>query len=227
MMKVFITLIICLFTGLATNLMAFSIAGKGENFPVVHSFVDGRYYLRSTPTEDYGTAGKTELYRVTKDGDELVDRYDVYMRGQLFLGWLPDLGKWAIVQLEPRRIVSNDERQKIGDVARLVFYLAGAKVREYPQEDLADMGLVKQSGRLMEVGSFTVQGIEQVPRTNRYLFAVKKKSEIPEPVVMAFDIATGERLTEEQGDAAQPATAVKPKPKAKKQTNPKSKERSQ
>ena len=204
-------LFVVLLTTWATNVRAITKAGKGENVPVVHSFVDGRYYIRSTPDGDYGTAGKTEVFRVKKDDDELIGEYGVYMRGELFLGWLPTAGKWAIVQLEPERIVSPDERHKIGDVSRLVFYVGGKKIREYTKDDLANLGLVKRYARLVQPGSFTVQGVAQVPRTNRYVFTVTRQNEKSKPEVSTFDVATGEIVEAKQGGGGQTATAVKSK----------------
>ena len=175
-----------------SDLLGFSIRGKGENRPVVHSFFNGKYYLRSIPAEDYGTAGKTVLYEVGKEEDKAIDQYDVYMRGELFLGWLPLEGKFAVVQLEPVRITSADDFEKLGKVSRLLFYKGGKLIREYSQEDLAGLDLVSRTWRLTGEGDFTVEGVQQVPRTNHYRFQVTRRDEKLKPEILKFDISTGE-----------------------------------
>lgn len=172
---------------------AFKMSGKGENRPIVQSAFDGSYYIRSTPNEDYGNSGKTEVFRVTKDGDELIDEYPIYMRGELFLGWSPIVGGWAVVHLEPLRITSNNDYHKIGKVSRLAFYIKGKELKIYTQEDLTNLGLNKHTGRLSASRNFTVQGIKQIPRTNHYVFQVTKMNAERKEEILSFDITTGER----------------------------------
>jgi hypothetical protein len=64
---------------------------RGENRPTVQSAFDGTYYVRSVPSTDYGTEGKTQVFKVRSNGDELVDEYPVYMRENF---------TWAGIQLE-------------------------------------------------------------------------------------------------------------------------------
>lgn len=63
-------------------------AGKGENIPTVQSALGGSYYVRSIPSEDFGSKGKTQVLRVRNSGDELLDEYpvlpSVYEGGTLF-----------------------------------------------------------------------------------------------------------------------------------------------
>ncbi len=184
---------------LAAVAMAFSpSADSGKNLPVVHSFDGGRHFVRSIPTEDYDSSGKTEMYRVTSDGDELIEEYDVYMYGDLFFSWCPDQRTWGIVQLEPVRVIDPNDADKLGDISRLAFYLAGKKTKEYSQENLAEMGLRKSTGTLVGEGDFIVQGITKYHQSPNGFFSVKTQSEdATSEVVVAFDACSGELLDAE------------------------------
>ena len=58
---------------------------KEENIPTVQSAFGGSYYVRSIPAEAIGNKGKTQVFKVKSSGDELLDEYPVYMRGELYL----------------------------------------------------------------------------------------------------------------------------------------------
>ena len=172
----------------------FKISGKGENRPTVQSAFGGAYYVRSVPGADFGTEGKTQVFRVRKDEDELLDEYPVFMRGELFLGWSPLAGKWCLVHLEPERIRSNDDYTKLGKVSRLTFYMGGKKLHAYSGEELEKMGLKRKVQTLVyrQPGQFLVHGIRQVPRTNHYVFVIEKNGapgNNPEEILL--DITTG------------------------------------
>lgn len=172
----------------------FKISGRGENRPTVQSAFDGSYYVRSVPSEDYGDEGKTQVFRVRNDQDELLDEYPVYMRGNLYLGWSPLAGKWCLVHLEPERIKSNNDYAKVGKVSRLAFYMGGKKLGAYSGEDLVKMGLKRKVQTLIykQPGQFLVRGIRQVPRTNHYVFVIEKigaPGSAPEEI--RLDITTG------------------------------------
>lgn len=187
--------------------MAFSpSADSGKNLPVVHSFDGGRHFVRSIPTEDYNSSGKTEIYRVTSDGDELIEEYAVYMYGDLFFSWCPDQLTWGIVQLEPVRVIDPNDADKLGDISRLAFYLGGKKTREYSHEELAEMRLRKSTGHLKGGrGDFVVQGITKYYQSPNGYFSVKTRSEdANSEVVVAFDACTGELLDAEQGEPLKP-----------------------
>src|SRR4029453_82393 len=79
------------------------------------------------------------VFKVRSNGDELVDEYPVYMRGELYLGW--DAGKWCLVHLEPERITSNNDVKKLGKVSRLAFYMGGKEIMAYTGKELEEMGL--------------------------------------------------------------------------------------
>ena len=65
------------------------------NFSYVHSGLGGIFYVRCIPDDQKGEKGSTVLYRVNKDKDEIVDRYDWYSSKGVILGWSPIAGKVA------------------------------------------------------------------------------------------------------------------------------------
>ena len=173
---------------------AFKMVGKGENCPTVQSSLYGTVYVRTIPYSDYGTDGVTRVFSVKRDQDKPIDEYPAYMRGELFLGWSPLLGKYCLVQLEPERITSVNDFSKAGKISRLAFYAGGAELASYTGDDLRALGLDKRCPSLGNnmAGHFMVCGIEQVPMTNHYVFTIKKtvlKQHATE--VLHFDITTG------------------------------------
>ena len=179
---------------LALLTTGFKIAGKGENRPTVQSAFGGAYYVRSVPDGDFGNKGKTQVFRVKRDLDELLDEYPVYMRGDLYLGWSPLAGKWCLVHLEPERITSNDDSRKLGKVSRLTFYRGGKKIHTYSGAALEKMGLKRSVQTLVhkQPGQFLVHGIRQVPRTNHYVFVIEKiGAPGSDPEKIWLDITTG------------------------------------
>src|SRR5438552_3365315 len=176
-MKLFASITI----GIASVLLmtGFKMAGHGENQPTVQSTFGGAFYLRSIPSSDYGTEGKTQVFRVRKNGDELLDEYPVYMRGELHLGWSPTLGKYCLVHVEPERITSNNDLAKIGKVSCLSFYMGGKELAAYAVKDLEKMGLKDKVQTLVyrHAGQFMVVGIQQVAGTNDYVFVIEKVAE--------------------------------------------------
>jgi len=174
--------------------MGFKMSGRGENRPTVQSAFSGTYYVRSVPSSDYGTEGKTQVFKVRSNGDELVDEYPVYMRGELYLGWDPSAGKWCLVHLEPERITSNNDVEKLGKVSRLAFYMGGKEIMAYTGKDLEEMGLKRKVEALVyrQQGQFMVHGIQQVPGTNRYAFVIEKTTEKRNDTeTISLDITTG------------------------------------
>lgn len=173
----------------------FKIAGRGENRPTVQSAFGGAIYVRSVPSSDFGDAGKTQVFRVKKDQDELLDEYPVFMRGELYLGWSPLAGKWCLVHVEPERITSNDDYRKLGKVSRLAFYMGGKELHSYSGEDLGEMGLDRKVQTLVhrQPGQFLVHGIRQVPRTNDYVFVIERTGKPgSDSQEIRLDITTGQ-----------------------------------
>jgi hypothetical protein len=185
----------------------FKMSGRGENRPTVQSAFDGTYYVRSVPSSDYGTEGKTQVFKVRTNGDELVDEYPVYMRGELYLGWDPIAGKWCLVHLEPERITSNNDFEKLGKVSRLAFYMGGKEIMAYTGKELAEMGLKQKVQTLVyrQRGQFMVHGIQQVPGTNHYVFVIEKTTEKGNGIdTISLDITTGKTFSDDSGKKAAP-----------------------
>ena len=185
----------------------FQIAGRGENCPTVQSAFAGTLYVRSVPSSDYGTDGKTQVFKVRSNGDELVDEYPVYMRGELYLGWGPIWGKWCLVHLEPERITSNNDFEKIGKVTRLAFYMGGKEIMAYTGKELEEMGLKQKVQTLVyrQRGQFMVHGIQQVPGTNHYVFVIEKTTEKGNGIeTISLDITTGKTFSDDSGKKAAP-----------------------
>jgi hypothetical protein len=190
-MKAFPSLIVAIASVLLMT--GFKMAGHGENQPTVQSAFGGAIYVRSIPTSDYGTEGKTQVFRVRKNGDELLDEYPVYMRGEVYLGGSPT-GKCCLVHLEPERITSNNDFKKLGKVSRLAFYMGGKELVAYTSEDLEKMGLNDRVQTLVyrHAGQFMVIGIQQVAPTNHYVFVIEKIAEKGRGTeTISFDVTTG------------------------------------
>jgi hypothetical protein len=198
-MKVMATSIIVLFLSLLAS--GGKIAGRGENQPTVQSTRYGGHYVRSVPSSDYGEKGTTKVFKVKRGGDELLNEYPVYMRGDLFLGWSPTGSKWCLVHLEPERITKNDEIwTKLGKISCLVFYARGKEIRTYTGKDLEKMGLKRRVYKHIykRPGEFVVHGICQIPCTNHYVLKIdriKKAGSDPETILL--DITTGKIFTPE------------------------------
>jgi hypothetical protein len=175
---------------------AFKVGGHGENAATVQSTPDAQCYVRSIPFTDYGNEGKTEVFGVRASGDELLDQYPFYMRGQLYLGWSPLAGKWCVVQVEPERITSENDMMKLGKVSRLVFYMGGKQIAGYSGEDLSQMGLREKVSTLVHrvPGQFLVRGIQQIPLTNQYVFVMERTKETGTEII-SLDITTGKILS--------------------------------
>jgi hypothetical protein len=213
MMKTFPSVVIVIASALLTT--SFKMGGHGENQPTVQSTADGHAYVRSIPSGDYGDEGKTQVFRVRKNGDELLDEYPLYMRGEFYLGGSPITGKSCLVHLEPERLTSNDDFKKLGKISRLAFYMGGKELLAYTGEDLEKMGLKDRVQTLgyRHAGQFMVLGIQQVPLTNHYVFVIEKIGDREKGTeTTRFDITTGkpfgndsQRTPEPQSGANSPA----------------------
>jgi hypothetical protein len=188
----------------------FKMSGRGENRPTVQSTLSGDYYVRSVPSGDDGTEGTTKVFQVKRDGDELLDEYPVYMRGELYLGWSPIVGKWCLVHLEPERITSNNDFRKLGKVSRLAFYMGGKSIKAYTGPDLEKMGLKRKVATLVsrEPGTFMVLGICQIPRTNSYVLKIEKISkEGGGTETILLDVTTGKCFAPDSEERAEQSPA--------------------
>jgi hypothetical protein len=184
----------------------FKISGHGENQPTVQSGFGGAIYVRSVPTSDYGDEGKTQLFRVRKNGDELLDEYALYMRGELYIGWSPITGKYCLVHLEPTRITSNNDLAKLGKISRLAFYVGGKELVVYTGEDLERMGVKTKVQTLVyrQPGQFMIHGIQQLPLTNHYVFVIEKTADkVSGNETIRFDITSGKPFTNDSEKEAE------------------------
>ena len=170
-------LVIALLIG-AHEVFAFKEAG---NCPYVQSGPSGVFYARCIPQTNKGPAGLTEVYRVRKEGDELVDRYDWYTKHGVVLGWSPIAGKVALLAIRKDEPTASDQQVEIG------IYLGGKLLKSWTTAEFQSLGAkVERSVYGGERAVFTVAGCEQIPGTNEYIFVVvfgDKK--------VAFDILTG------------------------------------
>ncbi|MDA7916217.1 hypothetical protein N9B94_03185 [Verrucomicrobia bacterium] len=173
----------------------FKISGKGENRPTLQSALAGAYYVRTVPSEDFGTSGKTEVFQVSSKGDILLDEYPVFMRGKLYLGWSPLAGKICLVQVCPERITSNDDWNKLSKISRLAFYMGGKETLSYTRKELEEMGLTNKVAHLAHSGAgyYLIHGIRQVPRSNHYGLAIERNITGGRETIM-LDITTGKTL---------------------------------
>jgi len=110
------------------------------NFPYIKCGLDGFFYLKAIPKDLSGEAGPTKILKVGKDGDELVDEYNWYTRGELYLGWSPLAGKVALIRLEKENL---ELRPHGCEILKLVFYLGGKEIRSYNKEQLQGMDLIQ------------------------------------------------------------------------------------
>ncbi len=165
-------------------------AKQAANYPYIQSGLDGFYYVRSIPEDNWIQKGYTEVYKVGKETDELIDTYNWYSRGQLFLGWSPKIGKVAVISLEDKENPMQEELKP--KKYRLSFYLGGKHLRTYTSKDLSEMGLIREVVLSYGVpGDFKIIGVQQIPGTNDndYVFSLQKEDNSK---IISFDITTGE-----------------------------------
>ena len=127
--------------------------------------------LAEIPDETTGSAGRTRVYSVGRDKDDLLETYDWYARG-VTLGWSPIAGKVAVMA---RR-----------NGAELSFYLGGKQLATYTADDLGKLGVEVAKRQNPGGPVFRVVGCEQVPGTSDYDFVIESKGKR-----LAFDILTG------------------------------------
>lgn len=167
-----------------------------RNFPFVKSFFDGEYYARCIPLKDTGSEGFTQVFRVRRGGDEIVNRYPWYNRQGVSLAWSPKVGKIALL-----RVRQDWNTGKADDsLVVLSFYLDGRLLRSYTAKQLLDLGAKKRRQRGLtqkEVVDFEVLGSKQVDLTNDYSFVVQ----LSKTERLYFDVLTGDL----QARSAEPA----------------------
>jgi hypothetical protein len=148
----------------APEAFAFQDAG---NRPYVQSGPSGIFYARCIPETNNGPAGVTEVYRVSKEGDHLVDRYEWFTKHGVVLGWSPIAGKVALLAIRKDEPVAPDKQVEIS------ICLGGKLLKSWTTAEFQSLGAkVERSHYGGERAVFTVAGCEQIPGTNEYIFVV-------------------------------------------------------
>lgn len=162
------------------EIMPVSASKAAQDFPYVYSDLDGIFYARCIPTTG---AGKTEIYQVKADKDQLIDTYDVYSRNGLRLGWSPIAGKVAMMLIRPK------DNPDLNKQEELVFFLGGKRLMQYTTGDLEKLGArVTPDMHNGKHAQYKVIGARQVPATNEYDFVISiQEKEI------GFNILTGKQ----------------------------------
>ena len=161
---------------------SFAIAKRAPNRTYVESRGGGGvFYARCTPDNTTGPAGRMEIYRVKKEGDQLIDKYDFYPNS-VHLAWSPIKGKVAAlaVMMEPEK----DRNRK----DELRFCFGGQVLKSYTTDDLLKLGaeaeVTSTDGR---AAAYRIIGADQIPGTNEYDFVIQLKNR-----TLRIDITTGE-----------------------------------
>ena len=164
----------------ARDAAAFKDAG---NRPYVQSGPDGVFYARCIPQETTGSAGFTDIYKVQKDQDQLVDHYNWFTKHGVVLGWSPIAGKVAIMAIRKDAPAPPDQQIEFS------FYLGGKLLKSWTTADLNRFGAeVSPSFYGGERAVFQILGCEQIPRTNEYVFAIQ----LGKDKKVSFDILTSD-----------------------------------
>ncbi len=161
-----------------------SEAKRAGNRAYVQTIEYGYFYARCMPDGNEGDKGRTEIFRVHKDGDELIDIYDWYNQGRLCLGWSPIMGKVAVMRLR------QEEHKEFDKQIELSFYLGGKFLKSYTTSDLIKHGAHVPKVQRKDSGPHAVYksiGCKQVPGTNDYYFAIELKNGI----TLKFNILNG------------------------------------
>ncbi len=158
-----------------------SVAKESGNRAYVQSGPDGVFYARCIPDTDKGAAGITEVYRVRKQGDQLVDRYDWYTGHGVVLGWSPIAGKVALLAIRRDQATEPDKQVEIN------IYLGGSLLKSWTTSELQRVGAkVSKSAYGGERADFEVVGCEQIPGTNQYVWVLRLGDK-----KVSLDILTG------------------------------------
>lgn len=163
---------------------------EASNSVHVVSATYGTHYAKSIPAENSGTKGQTQIYRVTKDKDELEHTYDwfasqIYLQGTAKGTAVVRLGPWA----------RGHEAGK--DDLAIAFYLNGKLLKGYSTLDIAGKPDKVQSSTSHYSVLGKVSGFRWID-SNDYAFDVTG----PDDKTISFDISTGEIIPREAARAA-------------------------
>lgn len=175
-------------------------AKRASNYPYAQALPShGRIYARCIPEENDGDKGSTEIFRVRKGGDELVDKYDWYNKRGIRLGWSPTVGKIAIMRFK------QEEGKEFDEQIELSFYLGGELLKTYTTSDLIKLGACVARTSVDRGPHAEYKPIEcrQVPGTNDYYFRI----ELGDGTVLRFNVLNGRlcRIEEKKREETKPS----------------------
>ena len=180
--------LLCLLSALLSVPFSALADEEASNWPIVQSAEYGRCYLKSVPSESYGSKGQTYVYSVTAQADQLLVTYPWYSN-QIWLHCAVSNGKSATgISVVRRGPWSRGRRASAQDLA-LAFAFNGKEVKRYSSLDLAG----KPDNVSASVSHYTV--IEKVLgyrwiNSNFYVFEIL----LIDGRKLAFDPTTGERV---------------------------------
>ncbi len=161
-----------------------AFAKEAADRPYVQSGPEGIFYARCIPHDTTGFAGFTDIYRVQKEHDELVDHYDWFTKRGVVLGWSPIVGKVAVLAIH------NDAPTSLDKQIEISFHLGGKFLKSWTTTDLkrlgAELGVSRPGGKR---AVFQIVGYEQIPSTNEYVFTLQ----FGKDKKVSFDILTGDQ----------------------------------
>lgn len=171
---------------------------EAANRPVVRSSEYGTAYAKSVPDESYGQKGKTRVFTVGRESDQLMCEYDWYAN-EIYLG---GVGGATLIRFGPwhRGRKPQDDHLAIG------VYRDGKIVREYSTVEMQKLG----SGVSGSVSHYQVLGQRlgfRWLKGNSYVYEVKGIS----GKVFTFDLDTG-TLVERTTEASPAGDVLKPPP---------------
>src|SRR5438874_2333974 len=107
---------------------------EAGNRPYVQSGPGGIFYARCIPQDTTGSAGFTDIYRVQKERDEVVDHYGWFAKQGVVLGWSPIAGKVGVLAICKDTPTLPDKQAEVS------FYLGGKLLRSWTTADLKRLG---------------------------------------------------------------------------------------
>ena len=111
-----------------------------DNYPYVMSDAEGRFYARSTPADNRGTTGTTQIYRVGEGRrDKLLTTYKWYERPRrLILCGNPETNEVTVVLHNFR---AGLDIQNVKNETALSFFAGGTVLMTYRVKDLEQFGV--------------------------------------------------------------------------------------
>ena len=157
------------------------------NEPRLFSDSSGRFYARSVPAENFGHAGKTEVYRVGRDGDTLEFSFD-WFSWRVWLQRVRVGGRYGISVV---RLGGHPSQLPGGDGVELSFYLNDQILAEYSLMDIALVPENVMSSVSSRSAISRILGFRRV-RGQGYVFELCTH----DARVMSFDAQTGDLVAD-------------------------------